>query len=273
MTELRNVTISSPVNPLGHVQVDVEDYMDKLYDAYFLQEQSAFTLASPTTASGATAGTFVYTFTATAGHGIVAGNEIALIDTAGDVFFYATVPAGGVAGNVITLDRPIDHVFPTATTLGKIVSSNLAVDGSVTPQIFEIQGGATSAHINRIIITMLCDSQPYGNLFANIAALTNGLVIRAYDGFKYTVFNFKDNADIFNNCYDVTYGAGTVGPSGAYSVTARITFNAKDKHGTTIELEAGDAVQAIVQDDLTTGGPDIQSIQIVAQGHFHEHTP
>jgi hypothetical protein len=220
----------------------------------------------------------------TANGTLTALDEISLIDRVADEFFYATVVSVSAVDTPIagqqtaTLDRPIDHLFPFTgggiiPTLGKIVSSNLAIDGSTTPVMFQIQGGTTPAHINRIIIQMLVTTKPGDNLFGNITALTKGLVIRSYDGFKYTNFNFKTNADIRSNCYDVSYfEATTAGPSGNWGIGARITFNGKDKHGTTIGLGLGDSLQAIVQDDLTTGSPDIVKLQIVSQGHEHAHT-
>jgi hypothetical protein len=71
----------------------------------------------------------------------------------------------------------------------------------------------------------------YGNTWGSDGALTNGLVLRHWNGTDYTLFNWKDNGDIAQSCYDVAYGTGTLGPTGEYSLSARITFNAKDKHG------------------------------------------
>jgi hypothetical protein len=111
----------------------------------------------------------------------------------------------------------------------------------------------------------------YGNYFgSDTTPLTNGLVLRHWDGTDYTIFNWKTNDDIAQVCYDVGYDQGTVQPTGKHTLRARITFNAKDKHGTTIELEAGEKLQFIVQDNLGGGNNDF--VRCMAQGHYHAHS-
>jgi hypothetical protein len=59
-------------------------------------------------------------------------------------------------------------------------------------------------------------------------------------------------------------------------LTARITFNAKDKHGSTIEIGTGEQLQVIVRDDLSamlSGPTNVEFMRIMAQGHFHTHNP
>jgi hypothetical protein len=288
MTELRNLNIVSPVNPEGHVQVDVEDYNDKLIDNYFLEELGdAAPLQVQPPVSGQYPASFNYTVIVTTGvfsaTPLGAGlkpEELVLIDVAGDVFFHATVqtcvqntPAGF---DTLTIDKPIDHIFPTGTTLVKRVNSDMLVNGSVTPRTFALSGGVADSHVNRIILTIQCDSEPFGNLFGDTTALTNGLLLRQWNGTDYTIFNWKTNADIRNSCYDVDVSQGTVGPSGKWSLTARITFNAKDKHGSTIEIGTGEQLQVIVRDDLSamlSGPTNVEFMRIMAQGHFHTHNP
>jgi hypothetical protein len=289
-TELRNITVSDPVNKEGYIQVDVEDYNNQLIDTFFLNEVAdANFLISATTASTETgleytvvvdSGTFTAGAPNTATTGLSYNEELVLIDVVANVFFYAEVQASvdnsPLAGQMtLTLDRPIDHLFPTATTLVKKVNSHMSVNGSVTPQFFVVSGGTSPAHINRIIISMVLDDTPYGNLFGDIAvpanqvqALLNGVVLRHWNGTDYTLFNWKDNAGIQNTCYDVNIQSGTLGPSGEFGLSARITFNGKDKHGSTIEIATGDRLQVIIQDDLTS----LLDFRIMAQGHYHGHS-
>jgi hypothetical protein len=284
MTELRNLNIVSPVNPEGFVQVDVEDYNDKLIDNYFLREDASGTVLVQPTASGQYPASFNYNIVVT--NGVFTSpvpailEEVALIDISADVFFHAVVTAIAVntpvAGqDTLTLSRPVDHPFPVAS-LAKRVTSNMAVNGSVTPQTFVVAGGVADAHINRIIVQMQCSAQPYINKFGDIPAISNGVLLRAWDSVEnYTIFNWQSNADIANACYDIRFAPANASPSTEYGVTARITFNAKDKHGSTVEVGTGEQLQCIVRDDLlsASGGAQITSFRIMAQGHFHTHNP
>ena len=104
---------------------------------------------------------------------------------------------------------------------------------------------------------------PDDSKFANITGgLTNGLVFRRVDGDTRNVFNVKTNGDIANICYDLAYA--DQGKNGLNGVRARISFAGQDKHGVALRLAPGDALQFLVQDDLTS----IDIFRIVAQGHI-----
>jgi hypothetical protein len=242
----------------GCLAVCVQDQVTETQDAYFNQEVSAFTIAADTTESTET--TLNYTFTATGGHGIVATDEILLLDVVGDRALQAVVI--GVLVNDITIDRPIDHVFPTASTLGRIVTSNMAVAGSlVSPQIFTFRAGVDAVDVVRLILTMVHGALGTDDQFGSIPALTNGFVLRVYNGLHKTVFNFKTNGDIKQFCYDVQYAVRS-GPSN-YGTSARISFGGQDKHGVALRVSGDDVVQWIVQDDLT----GLSSLRGSIQGH------
>jgi hypothetical protein len=257
---MNNVSIVSPLESNGAIPVNRQDKTSKPIDAYFQQQVSSFTIGVNTVASTATG--LIYTFTATTGHGISIGNEILLLDIIADISFYATVI--NVVIDVITVDRPIDHVFPTATTLCRITTSNMAVVGSlVTPQIFTVRSGAIPIDGVRMFLTTLGDNTtPDDGKFGNIDALENGIIFRVFDGFKLTAFNFKKNLDIKQFCYDVKYTVAA-GPSGEVGMSARISFAGEDKHGVALRVHGTGVLQWIVQDDLT----DLTAVKVSLEGH------
>jgi hypothetical protein len=230
----------------GCLAVCVQDQTTEPQDALFNQQTGSFTLSADTTASTET--TLNYTFTATAGHGLVATDEILLLDTIADRALQCVVI--NVATNTITIDRPIDHVYPSATALGRIVTSNMAVVGSLaSPQIYTFRTGVDAVDVTRIFLTMTGTGTADDGKFGTLTALTNGLVLRVYNGLHKTIFNFKTNQDIKQFCYDVNYSPNA--PAGDEGISARITFGGQDKHGIVIRLSGDDVLQWVVQDDLT----------------------
>jgi hypothetical protein len=209
--------------------------------------------------------TLVYSFAATTGHGIVPLDEIILLDPTQDRSFLAIVT--NTVGDVITVDRPIDHNFATAVTLGRIVTTNMAVDGSVTPQVFSARAGSVELDFTRFIIKMLSGTSMDDGRFGSIPPLTNGFVFRIVNSFQKTIFNFKTNGEIGNFCFDVRYADKA--PAGQYGLSARITFGGQSKHGVVLRIGTNDVLQWIVQDDLT----GLDTLQVVGQGHeVHEVT-
>lgn len=243
----------------GCLAVCVQDQVTETIDSLFNQSVSDFTISADTTASTET--TLNYTFTATGGHGIAIGNEILLLDTVGDKALQAVVI--NVVTNTITIDRPIDHVYPSASTLGRIVTSNMNVVGSLaSPQIFTFRAGTDAVDVTRLLLTMIGGSSTMDDgKFGNITALTNGLVLRIYNGLHKTIFNFKTNSEIKQFCYDVQYSENA--PAGDSGLVARITFGGSDKHGVVLRVSGTDVIQWVVQDDLT----GLSSIKGSVQGH------
>lgn len=241
----------------GGAAVNIQDQTSEPIDAYFVREISSFTLAADTLMSTPT--TLQYAFTATAGHGLISGNELILLDVVGDRALQAI--ATNVVGNVITLDRPIDHVYPSATSLARITSSDMAVDGSVTPVIFTFRAGTDPVDGVRLLLTGLDSTAMDFSTFGGQAALTNGLVLRIVNGFQKTIFNFKTNREIAQFCYDVNLEAKA--PAGQHGLAVRISFGGQDKHGIVLRLSGDSVLQWIVQDNLTLQ----DALQASLEGH------
>ena len=255
----RPTTWILPQENNGGVPVNIQDQTTQPVDTLFAQEVTNFTLASDTVASGVVV--IQYTFDASPAHGIVAGNEILLIDVVGNRSFFAVVKL--VVVNTITVDRPIDHIFPSATSLGRIVTTEMAVVGSLAaPSIFSIRSGSVATDITRTLITMLDSSAMDDGKFGGIGALANGLVFRVVNSFQKTIFCFKSNQDIKQFCYDLNYSDAA--PAGQFGLAARLSFAGPAKHGVAIRIHDDDVLQWVVQDDLT----DLDSLKISAEGHL-----
>jgi hypothetical protein len=245
----------------GNANVQLADQTTKPLDALFARSLSAFSLASPISASGVEPATYVYSFTAVAGHGIIPGDEILLLDSVGDRSFYAEVL--NTVGNVITVDRMVDWAFPL-TTLGRIVSTDMTVNGSVTPIAFSLRAGDIPVDSVRFIATMTDDSSMDDGKFGGLAALPRGLVFRIVNTFQKTIFCFKTNGEIAQFCYDTKYPDKA--PAGVFGFNSRTTFGGQDKHGVVLRIQDDDVLQWVVQDDLT----GLLSLRISVQGHDTE---
>jgi hypothetical protein len=253
----------------GCLDVCSQDQATPTIDALFAQSLSNFAIAVDTGISELT--TLVKTFTAVTGHGILIGDEILLLDVVGDREYYAEVL--GVAGDVITVDRPIDHIFPAtqtpgdptfpaSTSFGRIVNTNMAVDGSVTEQIFSVRSGQVKSDITRYILRMLGTTAMDDGKFGDQPPLTRGIVFRILNSFQKTIFNFKTNGEISQFCFDLRYADKA--PAGNTGLSSRTTFAGQDKHGVVLRIgPTTDAIQLVVQDDLTT----LIELKIAAQGH------
>lgn len=251
------VTIVSPLESNGAIPVNVLDQTTTPLDALFSQAISNFSLASDSGVSTVT--TLVYDFTAAGGHGISPGNEILLLDTAADRALQCV--ALGVVGDTITIDRPIDHDFVVATTLGRIIITNMAVDGSITPQIFSVRAGSIPSDYVRFILAATNNTAMDYSKFAGLSSLTRGVVFRIVNSYQKTVFNFKTDADIGQFAYDIKYADKA--PAGEFGLAARFTFGGQEKHGVVLRIFDNDVLQWVVQDDLTS----LITLRVAAEGH------
>ncbi len=228
------------------LDVNPQNQITPPIDALFIESISSFTLSADTGVSGTTS--LVQTFEAAPGHGIVVGNELLLLDASSDRSLQ--VVAVGVSTDTITIDRPLDHDFTAAATLGSITNSNMAVAGSIaSPRIFTLKAESIPYDFTRFLLTMRSATSMDDAKFGGITALTNGVIFRMIGDFQKTIFNFKTNQEIKQFCHDVTYAPKA--PSGEYGLSARLSFNGPEKHGAPLRIRGLNVIQWIVQDDLT----------------------
>ena len=201
--------------------------------------------------------------------GIVVGSYIILFDPASVRFstFFATA----VNGVNITLDSPIDFEYPIGTFVD-VAIVDMSVNGSVTPEVFGLRGvGAPpgvelSFDVTRIIFTCIADSPVSLSLFANLTALTNGLLLRSRNTRVKNIFNAKDNREIQGLMFDYTPSTATNPAQGEDGFVSRLTFGGQNKIGVVIRLPIGEDLEVWAQDNLL----GITSFRIHAEGHIVE---
>ena len=205
-----------------------------------------------------------YEITATPGHPFVASDFLVLAED--DRVFQAQVLS--VLGDVLTLDSPVDYAFPViGTFLGK-VTHDLNVNGSVTRQTFSIGTPnivTKDVHYRGLRINITDGVAMDDSKFGGITALTRGVTFRLVknDGRRFNVANVKTNGDLglfFDNKQYDNRGSG----GGQYSL--EITWKIAQDDGTVINIEPGDSVEVIVQDDLTA----LTSFRVWAFGHLNK---
>jgi len=203
------------------------------------------TLGAVFLSSGATMDT--RTINLVAGHGVVVGNDLFI--TENKISYLGAVT--NVNGNVITLDTPLNIDFSTGATLLRL-TSKLNVDGSSTPQYFEIAApGSNIWAITKFIVVMYLGSQPDHGLFGDIAALTNGTVLRLVNGHIINKANFKTNGELAAICGGIAYSTRS-GGQGSYGLHAVYEIANQGNGGNAYVLDGNkeEKLQIIVQDNL-----------------------
>jgi hypothetical protein len=238
--------------PDGAVRAQIQDNQSELVGLKICKKIADITLSVNAPINSAQV-------TLTAGHGAVIGNIICLRHSGR--FYQGQVL--GVATNLISLDTPLDFAFPAVGTVGFLSSDQMAVNGSVTPQIFSISPPAgTKWDITGCSFWLLDGTAMDDGTFGGIAALAKGIVARKKDWTYKNIFNIKTNGDFAFRCDEVRYADKP--PSGsAYGFSAKKTFNIR--HGIVIRLDANnsDEFQIIVQDNLT----GLSSFKAAIWGH------
>lgn len=244
-------------------------------DFYFVKiNQSPPTdLANPITTVDPT--TFVYDVDITEATGFGVADYMGIFkDSDIERFFFGEIKAtsGSSGAQTVTVDTPLDFNFPAGSTAASF-DRNMNVDGSSTPQIFQVEIGPSSdkiIHINRIMFQMKTATAVTLAKFGDLARLGLGIVLRKVDEDD-NIQNFwtiKDNAQLSLVAFDLSFY--TALGQGQEGLGTRNTFNGKDKHGVAIELKPGEKLQVVIQDDLNTAqsSSKITEFFMMAQGHF-----
>lgn len=200
------------------------------------------------------------------GHGLIGGESLLFIEENGAPnFFFSEVIS--VVGDVITLATIMPHAFSADKTAVIQYDVELNKNGSSSVYIAELRNPyAIPVDITRLLFHMT-DSTPMDDaLFGGGAALINGISLRKQmsDDEYWHLWNVKTNGDFGELAYDKQYD--TKAPAGVYGMTVRLSYSGLDKHGVVIKLRTNEALQLLVQDDLT----GLLSFTITVQGHFAE---
>jgi len=258
-------TIVSGNNPDGTINVNVVDPTSKAGDIFFSQVVGV----TSTLASEGTIDTKI--FTASVGHGIVAGDQLVIYDDVADRLYIGCVIVGGVAGDVITMDTPFNYTYPIGSFIVRS-SRDMVVDGSVTPQIFEVTAPIDiDLHVTSINISMFTGDVTGLDLFGDRPALLNGVVLRLQNHINVNYFNVKTNGGFSHIAKDV-YTLIAAQGWGTNGIGLNIQYAGNDGHGAVITLAKGDKLQLIIQDDLTItgGGQGINTFEASISWHEGE---
>jgi hypothetical protein len=241
----------------GGIPVNVQDQATRMLNLFFIQPLGASaTLAVPSVVDSRTINLSDST-------GFVDGNYLGVF--AGIGRFYFGSQLGAPAGNVISLDTPIDTVFPAGATVLNF-TREMAVDGSGTPQVFQIGPIGVDLNIRmdvtKIVISIVDNLEPDDSKFGGNGALTRGCVLRKRNGEYDNEANWKKNRDIGLYAGGAPIYTDKAG-GGAYGAYFDIRFAGQGNRGVTRRLESGDILEVLIQDDLT----DLTSFRMMAQGH------
>lgn len=251
-----------PVDELGQLAVNVHDQKTRSIDFYFGMLNNLTTISAQ-----ADPGDLTLTLTDTTG--FVDGVRVGVFSAADPDVFYLGDQIGAPAGNVITLDTPVDRTLPINSAIAG-TNKNLAVDGSVTPQVFQVgpvgAGSTAFVDITRIMGRMLDSTAMDDGKFGGLTALTNGIVLRHNNSVIHNIWNAKSNGDLTLICGPDAFTYSDKAPGGQHGLNFRNTYAGQQNHGVVLELEPGDFLELLVQDDLT----GLDTFEMMAQGHFRE---
>lgn len=208
-----------------------------------------------------------YTCTLTSVTGVTIGNHIRIFEALTDRYYSGTIL--NIVGNVITLDSPLDFAFPSGSVV-TVSNKNMAVNGSVTPVHFHLRTGAPSipsnVDITRIIMVCQCTTAVALNKFANLTALTRGILLRLENeetGVLRNVFNVKSNAELAGLAYDWTPYSASNPAQDVDGFSWRLTFAGQEKIGVVLRVDQYGQLGMLIQDDLST----LTSLFCVVEGH------
>lgn len=243
------------------VPVNIQDQTSKMLDLRFIRDKGN----STTVKTNATAGSRTIDLTDTTGY--VDGNIVGIFSPLTTEFYFGQ-QIGVPSGDTITLDTPLDYAYLSGATVIN-ADANMAVDGSVTTQVFQIGpvgvGTGVEVDITKVIGTISDNLAMDDSKFGGIAALTNGVVLRKNNGRFLNYGNAKSNGDLAlfagrSNEYTDKAGGGN------YSVFFELKFAGPENHGVTVRLRPGEILEILIQDDLT----DLLGFYGIAQGHIVE---
>ena len=251
-----SVSMNGATTDEGALNVTVKHTHTNMINQQFHQETTTIT----NFASSVTTQDRSFTVDSVAGFSV--GDKIKVMD---GVVEYNYPEIIDITGTTITIDRPLDRSYTTDDGI-MLIYTNMAVDGSVTPQSFKIKAEMAEAvtHITRLLFSLTHNSSGDMGKFGGIDGLDNGVIMRAYydrTGEYKTVTNWKTNGDMGKDLYDIRFDTRS-GGQGDYGTTGRWTLT---EAGIVAELYPNDIdfIEVLVQDDLT----GLDSFIINAQGH------
>lgn len=194
------------------------------------------------------------------GHLATSGKLLCLKE--GTHFYIGVIKSMG--GDVATMDTPLDHAYTTAAIVC-VGDPNLNKAGTPAAPVVAHLSPSPGADwdITRLHVSLTDATVMDSEKFGGIAALTDGVVLRAANGTTKNIANVKTNNDLALVSSDYKYDDKA--PAGVFRFSSNHVFGGQSHVGVTIRLIGADAdeLQAIIQDDLTA----LTGFKIVAVGH------
>ena len=258
MQDWVKIEIVSPIESNGAIPVNIQDQTSRPFAVKVNQIINSNINLTDQAVIGS------YDINVTAGHGIVAGDEITILEQNGIArLWYGTVQAVNV--NTITMDSPAPNNFTTTNSTIFEYTPNLNVDGSTTTQVFGITNFfADPVDITRVLFHCSDATAMDDGKFCGGTALDRGVVFRKQliTGEYVNYWTAKENGDFRLLAYDLDYNDKA--PAGEFGMAMRLTYGGQNKHGVVIRLEPGERIELLVQDDLT----GLTDADFVLEGHF-----
>ena len=189
---------------------------------------------------------------------IAAGDVIVIYEL--DRIFQSIVLSAAV--NTVNFASPLDYAF-TTNAIVHIGIWNLAVDGSVTPQVAHIKIPPTAKYaIHQINVSMTDNVVMDSAKFGGIAPLTNGILFRVINSTIKNLPLIVNNIGFSEQGFNIDYDPKA--PAGVYGFQAKKNY--PEINGVSIGLDgkAGDELICIIQDDLT----DLAMFNIAVNAHI-----
>lgn len=197
--------------------------------------------------------------------GFAVGGFIRIIDTDLNKFYCSDIL--DVVGNTITLSTQLDNAYIAGSQV-VTGSTNLAVDGSVTPVEYKLRLGNNSTEqtvdITGIVIQSIDDGAVDLNKFSGGPVLTRGILFRKTNHLVATnIFKAKDNYCLSGLTKDFRAYEATNPAQAVNGFIAKIDFAGQGNLGVAIRIEPDENLEMVVQDDLT----EIIDLKVVVHGH------
>jgi hypothetical protein len=253
------VIIKGPLESNGAIPVNVQDQHSRAFDLFFAQDVGSPTSLTTDVVLDA------YTISVATGHGLVQEDFFVMFDPVSQRGWSGVITA--VDGdNIVNVDRPVSHAFPSASTVVQKRSIELNVDGSETPQTFKVGGSLLALlDITRIMLQITTETTPSWDEFGDIAVgpTFRGIQFRLVNGDIIDLWNAKTTGELAHLMYDITVYEGGVGLT-VDGIAGRMTYAGQEKHGVTLRIGANEALEVIIQDDLS----ELGTFRMIACGHF-----
>jgi len=217
---------------------------------HYLHQHDAVVVTTISTASAVN--DYVINIADTTGFSV--GDAIDINTTTIEPTHPTIIAIGAGTPGTLTLDRRLDLAHLVGDVVTKIVIDLSAQIGTLaSPEVYSAGPPAGVIwHITNLTLAMGHSSAGDFGLFGNLAALTNGVILRIKVSGDYgTLTNWKTSGDINVDTGDVDFHLRS-GGGGTHGTASNGAFKARTGAVMRLDGDEGDVFQVYVQDNLTT---------------------